>query len=61
MLIQDYQCSPLEHLTTLYRVVITLNMKAELLLKERLSQSENSFAELVLWRVPAPVLGSSHA
>jgi Family of unknown function (DUF6516) len=36
------------------------NMKAELLLKERLSQSENSFAELVLWRVPAPVLGSAH-
>ncbi|WP_411725481.1 DUF6516 family protein [Methyloglobulus sp.] len=35
-------------------------MKAELLLKERLSQSENSFAELVLWRVSAPVPGSGH-
>ena len=35
-------------------------MKAELLLKERLTQSENSFAELALWRVPAPVPGSGH-
>jgi hypothetical protein len=36
-------------------------MKAELLLKERSSQSENSFAELILRRVPAPVQGSVHA
>jgi len=38
-------------------------MKAELLIKERLSQGENNFAELALWRVPVPVpvLGSSHA
>jgi hypothetical protein len=36
------------------------NMKAELLLKERLSQGENSFAELVLWRVPVSVTGSAH-
>lgn len=35
-------------------------MKVELLLKERLSQSENSFAELILWRVPAPIIGSDH-
>lgn len=36
-------------------------MKAGLLIKERLPQSENSFAELLLWRVPEPVTGSSHA
>jgi hypothetical protein len=35
-------------------------MEADLLIKERLSQGENSFAELTLWRVPAPVAGSSH-
>ena len=35
-------------------------MKAELLLKERLSQNENSFVELVLWRVPDSVMGSDY-
>ena len=37
------------------------NMKAAELLRTRLTVSENSFAELVLWRVPKPVLGSTHA
>jgi hypothetical protein len=50
----------LEYLTTPKRVVIISNMKAVLLLKERLSQSENSFAELDLCRVPAPMAGSDH-
>ena len=36
-------------------------MKAELLIKERLSQTENSFVELVLWRLPVPVASSGHA
>ena len=36
-------------------------MKAELLLKERVIRSENSFAELVLWRLPKPAAGSAHA
>lgn len=36
------------------------NMKAELLIKERLSQTENSFVELVLWRLPVSVASSSH-
>ena len=36
-------------------------MKAQLLTRERLSQGENSFAELVLWRLPAPAAGSCHA
>lgn len=35
-------------------------MKAEPLLKERLIQSDNSFVELILWSVPAPVVGSCH-
>ena len=37
------------------------NMKAELLIKERLSQTENSFVELVLWRLPISVASSDHA
>ena len=36
-------------------------MKAELLIKERLSQTENSFVELVLWRLPVPVASSNHS
>jgi Family of unknown function (DUF6516) len=36
-------------------------MKAELLIKERLSQTENSFVELVLWRLPVSVANSEHA
>jgi hypothetical protein len=35
-------------------------MRAELLLDERRVLSESSFAELVVWRVPAPVRGSAH-
>ena len=36
-------------------------MKAELLIKERLSQTENSFVELFLWRLPVSVASSNHA
>lgn len=35
-------------------------MKAQLLIKERLSQAENSFVELVLWRLPVSVANSDH-
>lgn len=35
-------------------------MKAELLLRERVVLSERAFAELKVWRVPAPVRGSAH-
>ena len=35
-------------------------MRAELLLDERHVLSETAFAELVIWRVPAPVRGSAH-
>jgi Family of unknown function (DUF6516) len=37
------------------------NMKATELLRTRVVLSEVAFAELVLWRVPTPVAGSSHA
>jgi hypothetical protein len=36
-------------------------MKATELLRTRLALSEGAFAELVLWRVPKPVPGSTHA
>ncbi len=35
-------------------------MRAEPLLDERHVLSESAFAELVVWRVPAPVRGSAH-
>jgi hypothetical protein len=36
------------------------NMKAALLLKERLPFGAKSFAELVIWRLPKPAPGSAH-
>ncbi len=36
-------------------------MKAELLVRTRIVHSEFAFAELVLWRLPAPLPGSSHS
>jgi hypothetical protein len=35
-------------------------MKAVLLLRTRIAYSETAFAELVLWRVPRPIAGSTH-
>ncbi len=35
-------------------------MKAEALAHERLILAEDAFVELVVWRVPRPVRGSSH-
>lgn len=35
-------------------------MPATLLLKERHVMSENSFVEMVVWRLPLPLYGSSH-
>ena len=37
------------------------NIRALLLLRERIPFSEDSFAELVLWQLPAPLAGSVHA
>jgi Family of unknown function (DUF6516) len=50
----------LEQLTTNIAVVILSNMKAVELLRTRIIYSEIAFAELVLWRVPKPVIGSNH-
>ena len=36
------------------------NMKATLIARTRIVYSAHSVAELVLWRVPTPVLGSAH-
>lgn len=36
------------------------NMPAEPLLDERHVLTESAFAELVVWRLPAPVRGSTH-
>jgi Family of unknown function (DUF6516) len=36
------------------------NMKATELIRSRIVYSETAFAELVLWRVPHPVVGSDH-
>lgn len=35
-------------------------MKAEVLAQERHVLAENAFAEIVVWRVPQPVRGSTH-
>ena len=35
-------------------------MKAQLLLKQRLVLSESTFAEIVIWQLPAPLKGSAH-
>lgn len=42
-------------------VGIISNVKATELLRQKIVYSENSFAELVLWRVPEPLPGSSHS
>ncbi len=47
-------------LTTSACVGIISNMNAIELLRTRIVFSENAFTELVLWRVPEPVRGSTH-
>ena len=42
-------------------VGIVTNMKASLMVRERIPFGDHSFAEIVLWQVPQPVPGSSHA
>jgi hypothetical protein len=50
----------LSFLTTLRIVGIIANMKATLLLKERLALDADSFAASLVWQVPRPVTGSTH-
>ena len=47
-------------MTTIQVVVIFTNTKAVELLRRRVPYSESAFAELVLWRLAAPLLGLSH-
>lgn len=35
-------------------------MKAQLLINERFELDDMAFADVLLWQVPAPVLGSTH-
>ena len=41
-------------------VGIIANMRAALLIRERIPFGEDAFAELVLWRISSPVPGSPH-
>jgi hypothetical protein len=47
-------------LTTSATVGILSNMQAVALVHTRIVYSDTAFAELVLWRVPKPVVGSVH-
>jgi hypothetical protein len=47
-------------LTTPAGVGIISNMKATLVVRTRIVYTGHSFAELALWRVPAPVSGPSY-
>jgi Family of unknown function (DUF6516) len=47
-------------LTTRGSVVIMSNMRAALLLRQRVPFDDNSFAELVIWKLPQPASGSVH-
>lgn len=51
----------LDQLTTAWRVGILSNMKARLRFSRRVVVAPDAFAELVVWDVPRPVRGSSHA
>jgi hypothetical protein len=50
----------LETLTTPARVVNVSNMKARELFNRRVPVAEQAFAELVLWELAEPLVGSEH-
>jgi Family of unknown function (DUF6516) len=50
----------LEQLTTAKIDVIKSNMKATLVLRERIELDEESFVELVVWKLPRTLPGSAH-
>ena len=47
-------------MTSPQSVVIITNMKAKLLVKQRVEVHVRAFAELVIWQLPTPSAGSSH-
>lgn len=50
----------LESLTTLRNDVINSNMKAVSILRERITLDDDSFVELVVWKLPEKLAGSAH-
>jgi Family of unknown function (DUF6516) len=50
----------LESLTTLSHDGINSNMKAQALLRDRIVLDDNTFVELVVWKLPKPLAGSAH-
>lgn len=56
-----YIASALEYLTTTMFVGNNSNMQAELLFRGREGLLETAFVEIVIWRVPQAVRGSTHA
>ena len=50
----------LDYLTTVSIVGINSNMDAELLFRKRIALLEKTFVEMVVWKVPERVRGSSH-
>lgn len=50
----------LAHLTTAAVVGTIANVKAELLRRQKSVLSDGAVLELVIWRVPRPVVGSEH-
>jgi hypothetical protein len=51
----------LELLTTDWIVVKISNMKAKLLMRQRVIVSDHAFSEMVIWDVPEPLEGSLHS
>ncbi|MGF9562425.1 hypothetical protein [Neorhizobium sp. JUb45] len=48
-------------MTTRLHVGILANMKAELLYRSKSILSDGAIVEMVIWKVPRPVIGSLHA
>ena len=55
------RCSPLAFLTTARADGINANMKADLVHQEKRMLRDGSIVEMVIWRVPTPLLGSAHS
>jgi len=51
----------LDQLTTQRLVVISSNVRAELLIDERHVLDARSFVEIVIWRLPRPLRNSPHS
>lgn len=52
---------PLAYLTTEQGDGINANMRAELVYQDKRVLPDGSIVEMVIWKVPAPLLGSAHS